>query len=755
MIWQRTSYTIPLILAAGALLVAAGYLLWQRGRHTWARLGALLLLSGAVWALDSALDLAPWALVVMVPTLAWGYYRLLQQHDMAEERRQSDELVAALERSEMLHEEGQRRLEGLMALREAIAAISSALDLPTVLTRIAEQMGQAVDATSAYISGYEAETRLATVLAEWFGPAASDPERVSDLGASYQEDANAPWLQIMQAGEHAISHVGDPDLSKADRLHKREYGAQTILYIPLRIKGQFIGSVEIWESRRRREFTSEEISLCHDIAQHAAIAIENAQLYDQAQQELGERKQAENQLLQRNRELLALQTGAAATASSLDPQFVLGTVSWEMANLLEVDGCTILEWDEEANTLSIIADHARDGRVVRHPKEAALAQSEAVLAQSEAALAPADVLDMAEYPQRSRVLLERTARQMTLGQPGLDPAEAAYMQQAHIDTLLVVPLAFRDRVLGLVEIRESRAERIFTDREIALAQMLANQAATAIENARLYEQAQQEITVRRQAEEALERYAAELERSNQDLEQFAYVASHDLQEPLRMVASYLELLEERYKGQLGDDADDFIHFAMDGAVRMRELIRGLLAYSRISTHGQPFEPTNCQTVIDLVLDNLQVAIRDSSAIVTHDPLPVVLADPTQMTQLLQNLIGNALKFRGERRPEIHIGAQRQAGEWLFSVQDNGIGIEPQHAERIFVIFQRLHNRGAYPGAGIGLAVCKRIVERHGGRIWVQSEPGKGSTFTFTMPALEDPTEQGEDYGRTGSEDPVD
>jgi signal transduction histidine kinase len=741
MIWQRTSYTIPLILAAGALLAAAGYLLWHRGRHTWARLSALLLLGGAVWALDSALDLASWALAVMVPTLTWGFYRLLQQHDMAEERQASDELAASLERSKILHEEGQRRLEGLMALREAVAAISSALDLPTVLTRIAEQMGQAVDATSAYISGYEAETRLATVLAEWYGPAASDPERISDLGASYQEDANAPWLQIMQRGEHAISHIGDPDLSKADRLHKREYGAQTILYIPLRIKGQFIGSVEIWESRRKREFTPEEISLCHDIAQHAAIAIENAQLYDQAQQELGERKQAENQLLQRNRELLALQTAAAATASSLDPQFVMGTVSWEMANLLEVDGCTILEWDEEANTLSVIADHARGGRVVRHPEEAALA--------------PADVLDMAEYPQRSRVLLERTARQMTLGQPDLDPAEAAYMQQAHIDTLLVVPLAFRDRVLGLVEIRESRAERIFTDREIALAQMLANQAATAIENARLYEQAQQEIAVRRQAEEALERYATELERSNQDLEQFAYVASHDLQEPLRMVTSYLELLEERYKGQLGDDADDFIHFAMDGAVRMRELIRGLLAYSRISTHGQPFEPTNCQTVIDLVLDNLQVAIRDSSAIVTHDPLPVVLADPTQMTQLLQNLIGNALKFRGERRPEIHIGAQRQADEWLFSVQDNCIGIEPQHTERIFVIFQRLHNRGAYPGAGIGLAVCKRIVERHGGRIWVESERGKGSTFTFTMPALEHPSEQGEEHGRTGREHPVD
>jgi light-regulated signal transduction histidine kinase (bacteriophytochrome) len=235
------------------------------------------------------------------------------------------------------------------------------------------------------------------------------------------------------------------------------------------------------------------------------------------------------------------------------------------------------------------------------------------------------------------------------------------------------------------------------------------------------------------ANRELNRALTELTRSNQELQEFAYVASHDLQEPLRMVTSYLQLLERRYQGQLDADADEFIHFAVDGAQRMYELIRGLLAYSRVGTHGGPFVPVDCEEIVGQVLDNLQIVIGENQATVTYDPLPTVRADPTQMAQLFQNLIGNALKFRGQRPPEIHVGAEWQGDEWLFRVCDNGIGIEIQYAERIFVIFQRLHTREEYPGTGIGLALCKRIVERHGGRIWVESEPGQGSCFFFTLP----------------------
>ena len=245
-----------------------------------------------------------------------------------------------------------------------------------------------------------------------------------------------------------------------------------------------------------------------------------------------------------------------------------------------------------------------------------------------------------------------------------------------------------------------------------------------------------DITDLKRAQADLERLAAELKRSNMDLEHFASIASHDLQEPLRMVTSYLELLERRYKGRLDAQADEFIGFAVDGAKRMQTLIRDLLAYSRLGMRPKAREPVAMSDPIKLATENLRLAIQEKNALISFAPMPVISGDPVLLTQLFQNLIGNALKFAGKEPPRIQINARLKTSEWIFSVADNGIGMEAGNLDRIFEIFHRLHSREEYPGTGIGLALCKRIVEIHGGRIWAESERGKGSVFHFSLPADE-------------------
>jgi PAS domain S-box-containing protein len=246
-----------------------------------------------------------------------------------------------------------------------------------------------------------------------------------------------------------------------------------------------------------------------------------------------------------------------------------------------------------------------------------------------------------------------------------------------------------------------------------------------------------DITERKRAQGVLRAAYDELARSNSELQQFAYVASHDLQEPLRMIGSYTQLLERRYGDKLDADAREFMGFVVDGATRMKQLIEDLLAYSRVGTRGKELRPVQAQAALERALVNLRASIESADAQVTHDALPEVSADDTQLTQLFQNLIGNAIKFRKKDEPiRVHVGVQDAGAEWRFSVSDNGIGIEPQYYERIFMVFQRLHTREEYAGTGIGLAICKKVVDRHRGRIWVESALGKGSTFNFTLPKIQ-------------------
>jgi PAS domain S-box-containing protein len=271
------------------------------------------------------------------------------------------------------------------------------------------------------------------------------------------------------------------------------------------------------------------------------------------------------------------------------------------------------------------------------------------------------------------------------------------------------------------------------DREVTVGERLYHQTMHYVpefDRLRIYGM---DITDRQQAEERLRQIADELKRSNSDLEQFAYVASHDLQEPLRMVTGFVQLLHRQYAGRLDADADKYIDFAVDGAKRMQTLINDLLAYARIGMRGRPATTTSAEAAFRQALANLCAGIEETAAEIARGELPEVRADDAQLVQLFQNLIGNALKFHGQAPPKIRVEARRQDDEWLFSVTDNGIGIAPEFRDRIFLIFQRLHGRGEYAGTGIGLAICKRIVDRHGGRIWVESQAGQGATFYFTLP----------------------
>jgi signal transduction histidine kinase len=246
-------------------------------------------------------------------------------------------------------------------------------------------------------------------------------------------------------------------------------------------------------------------------------------------------------------------------------------------------------------------------------------------------------------------------------------------------------------------------------------------------------QEKQALRLRRKAEEDLARKVEELARSNADLEQFAYIASHDLQEPLRMVAAYTKLIAERYRGRLDENGDKFIGYACEGAVRMQTLIQDLLAFSRVGRADAKVVSVDCEAAMAEVLLTLGPAIRESGAVVTYTSLPVVRMEASQMTQVFQNLIANAIKFHGEQPPKISVQAERAGPEWLFSVSDNGIGIAPENAETVFVVFHRLHTRSEYSGNGIGLAICKKVIERNGGKIWIEPSAGQGSTFKFTLP----------------------
>lgn len=421
------------------------------------------------------------------------------------------------------------------------------------------------------------------------------------------------------------------------------------------------------------------------------------------------RREIAEALQQRNRELMLLNRANQALTSTIKLERVLGILLQEAAQLLEVAACSIWLIDRETSELTcreacgLKSDTVRGWRL---PKGEGIA---GWVAENKVSL---NVPDAQSDERHFREVDQETG--LTL------------------HSILCIPLQTKGTVIGVLQIADTEPDRFGPDDQ-ELAESLGMSAAVAIANARLYEAAQQELTERKRAEEALAQKATELSSLNAELNQFFFVSSHHLQEPVRSIVSYLQLLQRRYEGKLGQDADEFISYAVNGALRMRELINAQIAYSHIGKHGRTFMPTDCSAAVDSVISGFAPIIEQHGAEVTRGELPSVSGDANQLMQLFHHLIDNAIKFHRADPPQVHIDAEEQGDQWVFSVRDNGMGIAPQYFDRIFKVFQQLHKRDEYPGTGIGLAICKRIVERHGGLIWVESTPGEGSVFRFTLP----------------------
>ncbi|MBI5522155.1 MAG: PAS domain S-box protein [Desulfarculus sp.] len=480
---------------------------------------------------------------------------------------------------------------------------------------------------------------------------------------------------VLSGGPMAFDDLaGDPE-GAPWRAAALERGYASAMALPLRADGEILGSLHVY-SARVEAFPQEEVNLLAEMADDLAFGIKGLRAR-------GELERATEELRRHRDDLEGLVTERTTELNQANER-----LKWEMAEHLRAE--------QQALKLAAIVESSTDGiiskgldglitswnqgaeQIYGYQAEEVLGRHTSMLAPPERAGEISAILD--QIKQGQAVSHFETVRRRKDG-------------------------SFFDVSLNVSPLRDSQGQVI---------------GASTIAR---------DITERKLAQ-------AELARSNAELEQFAYVASHDLQEPLRIVTNYLQLLERRNKGRLDADAEKFITQAVKGAARMRGLIQDLLAYSRVGTRGKSLELVSAETVMEDVQANLKIAIEACGAVVTSDPLPTVRADASQLGQLMQNLVGNALKFRGTDPPRVHVSARREGGEWVFAVRDNGIGIEPQYLERIFGVFQRLHTRAEYPGTGIGLAICRRIVERHKGRIWVESRPGQGTAFYFSIPAEE-------------------
>jgi len=503
----------------------------------------------------------------------------------------------------------------------------------------------------------------------------NDPGRQGKPSAALREGGRLDLLRSVASGKGVVLD----DIASADGLQSlKAEGARSVVIVPIITTTETLGIIEV-ASRVPRHFRLDEVRLLEAIGHQIGIAIQKARLVEEAER--------------RARQQEALNAIAMATSQTLNFEEALQIALDKVLQATGREKGYIRLQDPVTGVLGLAAHRGISGGYLESLAE-----------------------DLRPGSKSERVFTSGEA--LVINDAG-DPSISEEVRLEGGRAFVWVPLKVRGATVGIINVSTTR-QAPFQPHEVELLQAIGNVVGVAIENARLFQQ--------------LSKNAHELERSNADLQHFAYIASHDLQEPLRMVSSYMQLLSRRYKGKLDADADEFISFAVDGATRMQGLINALLSYSRVDTQGKAFEPTDCEKVLDGTLASLKNAIEDSGAQVSRSALPTVKADAVQLGQVFQNLIANAIKFHNHSAPVVRISAEQKGAAWVFTFADNGIGFDPQHAERVFVMFQRLHGREEYPGTGIGLAVCKKIIERHGGRIWVDSKPGEGASFHFTLPA---------------------
>jgi len=579
---------------------------------------------------------------------------------------------------EGLEEKIAERTREISALYAAMTPLAGSDSMAETFEPIIEKLVAATGADAALIRVFDrVRNRFACLAQKGFPSGYLAAARSMNPGSSSE--------RVFSQGESIISgNIGADSRLKAKA--QVQYGFNSCALLPLRVRDEVRGIIHL-ASKSVDHFNDEKKEYLMAIARLIGIVVENGELLHSSVQHAEELKRS-------NRDLSALYAALAPIGVDIQVQELLAGVIERLQLATGADAASIRMLDKNDGSFYYPAQKGFSQEfLIANPTLESGSADERVFTSGE----PIVVENIAVDARIKR------KRQIQYG----------------FNSCALLPLAVRNEVRGIIHLA-SRQTGYFTEDKEEYLMAIARLAGIVIENNELLQSSM--------------RAAEELRQSNQELEQFAYVASHDLQEPLRMITGFTQLLAKQYGDRLDQKAKEYIGFAVDGAKRMQGLIEDLLTYSRVGSKGKAFVSTDCEAVLAKTLAGLHVGIQECDATVTHDPLPTVMGDELQLGQLFQNLLGNAIKYRNSEAPHVHVSCKQETEQWTFAVQDNGIGIEPQYRERIFQIFQRLHTREEYEGLGIGMAICKKIVERHGGQIWVESELGKGATFYFTMPA---------------------